>query len=240
MSGTDITQEQWRDLRLSVKTHLGRRRLSPCEVAELITLALHANSAHRVAENLGFKDATMVSRFQALYSLPAAVQAMIDWRAGSGSVSMSTASQLARIRNRPGGASDQDIEAAFRAVIEHGLTSKEARDLAQAYLRGSGDIAEALTAVLRSRPRLERHHVILGAITSATAQARLATMSAPERQNSIEESLARLFPNVKFDAVRVASNHFVLVLTEKHFHLLQDTLKGDSLEKRIELALQAE
>ena len=229
MLGLSIRELQ--DMTLSVGTHRGARRLSPLEVARLIDGALNAGTSRKeCAETLGI-GTTQVSTFLKLLNLSPEIQHLADWGGTkNASIPFSTLAELARL-------SLEDQPKAAETVLRHGLKWKEVVQLTQISDRSGHAIEDCIATVLKLRPQIETHHLLMGAITSDSVRAHLQSMSQSERDRLIERTLRRL-AGTGYDARgRLSDKDFTILslhdlprlldLTADQFeHAVNDILEG--------------
>lgn len=222
-----LPDQEWADLVLSVNTHRSQRRLSPSEVADLMARAVRQTSTEGLAKSLGFAGSDMVKRFLSLHRLDADLRDMVDWGAGPGTVSMTAAVILATLPD------SDTIRTAFQAAMKHDLTKEEARQVKQTFSRGLGPIDECVRSVLKTRPRVERREVILGAVGVPSLRERLARLTPSQRNEALRAVLADLFPDVAFAGSNLTRSFFSLVLREDQALKLRSGLGGESLEELV-------
>lgn len=165
-----------RGLILSVGTHRVERQLSPLEVGVLVRKAvLRGTNLKEMAEATQLEGTTQLSRFTKLLELPAETHHLIDWGKSVAGVGFTAAFEIARLSGA------EDKREAMAAVVEHGLSSAEARSLVQLRRRGAASIRECVDAVIRMRPTFEVRRVFIGSVTSSDARAALATKTQAAR-----------------------------------------------------------
>ncbi len=90
-----LTNEERRQLLLSVGTHRGQRPLSPFEVAELFARAISKGATlAECAAAASLEGTTWVSRFLRLLKLPSTVTHLVDWGGGSGTIGLNRKAQF--------------------------------------------------------------------------------------------------------------------------------------------------
>src|SRR5271157_2217088 len=153
-----LNETQWRDLVLSVNVHRKSRRLSPFETATHLGIALRQTDVRTLAQALGFSDITTLLKIASLKDLPTDVAPLIEWGRAPGTVSMSTAAQLARLPSR-------DLaSAAIKAAVQYSFDKEEARQLVQIFQRSGQPLNRCVEQVLETRPRIERSELIIGSL----------------------------------------------------------------------------
>jgi hypothetical protein len=163
------------------------RPLSPIEVAQVFDVALAKGSTFRdVAAAVGFESESTLREIHRLLNLAPEIQHLVGWPSGS-PLSMTSASQIARL------VSNEDQKAVAEAVLVEALTADETRQVAQAKLRSPCSIEEAIDAILRLRPKVQRKDLLVGAITSDTVRDHLSRMSQRERDELLRETISDCF-----------------------------------------------
>lgn len=172
-----LAPQELRGLILSVGTHKAERPLSPLEVGVLVRKATQRGSDLKdIAQATQLEGTTQLSRFMKLLELPQDTHHLVDWgKSSGGGVGFTTAFEIARLD------SADDMRAAMAAVIEHGLSSAEARSLVQLRKRGKQSIADCINATVKMRPTVEIRRVLIGAVNDRDVQAELATKTQAER-----------------------------------------------------------
>ena len=117
---------------LGYGTHKKGRPLSPIEVAELLRRACDTGHTLDECARVIRIHETGLARFLRVLDLPEDLQHVVDWGSGKDSIGFSGAAELVRI----GGEENQRLVG--NAVLEHGLTSKEVRQIAQLVKRSDG------------------------------------------------------------------------------------------------------
>ena len=224
---SDLTQDQWRDLKLSVNVHRKHRRLSPLQAARYMRRALEGMDVDSLARKLNFTGTTTLRKILRLAELCDDVAATVDWGHRRGAVSMSTASEIMRLED------DEAIRVALEACAKHDITRNEARQIVQIYERSSGAIQEAIDSALHTRPKVERSEMIIGSLLTKEAQARTDRLGNEVTTKRLKVKLAKRFPDVVCQAVRVNANKFSLLLKEEDAQSLRDALQGQSVEATI-------
>lgn len=118
-----LTDDEWRDLRASLKTSMRDRPLSPGKVAALLNRAMERCSPSELAVALEFKDQSTLRKIANLDQLETDLLAQVAWGARKGRVSMSVAAELQRLD------SAATIRTAFERARRDGLSRSDARRL---------------------------------------------------------------------------------------------------------------
>ena len=169
----------------------------------------------------------MVEKFDSLNQLDPDLRQLVSWGLRPGSLGMSVAAELATMRPRDA------RRQALLAAIQYTFTRKEAQQLAQSFRRGYGSIEACIDAVLKTRPRVERTELILGAVLDKDVRSRLGELSVGERHSAICAVLDRRFPAVSRKNETLSPTHFSLTLTSVDATRLRDSLGSESLEEAI-------
>lgn len=222
-----LTDIQWRDLVLSVNVHRKSRRLSPAEVATYLATALSQTDVSSLAQALGFSDTTTLLKIHRLKDLPAELGALVEWGTVKGSVSMSTAAELMRLRSIDVAAS------AVKAAVEHSLTKEEARQLVQVLERSGDTLAASLNKILLTRPKVERSELVVGSLLSTKAQEKVLALGNDIAAKKVRLLFARNFPSILCQSVRIQPRRFSLLFPDDNAGKLRDALKGASIEATV-------
>ncbi len=213
-------------LRLSVGygTHKTGRPLTPVEVAQLIGRArTNGNSLSDCAREIRI-DETGLIRFLRLLELPEDIRHLVDWGGGNGVLGFSQAVELLRIRN-----TDQ-LNAIANAVLEHSLTSKETRQVAQLLRRSSRSPKDVVNEVIGMRPVIERKFVFIGSVADRSITAVLMECTQREKDALLDRSLKTL--GLIGASGRLGSRRFTLVGGEE-FGSLISKIGKNKLEQRL-------
>lgn len=200
-----LTENEQKELMLSVGTHRDTRRLSPTEVALLLRKAIDSGSTRRqCAETLGI-GTTQISTFLRLLELTADIQHLAEWgKLDSASIPFSSLSEIARLAKN-------DHVAAAEAILRYDLKWKEIIQLTQIALRSSAGIEESIRRVLQLRPEIETRHLIIGAITSGALQLELANTSQSDRNSELRSVLRENLGLDKDIGVKLGHTRFTVI-----------------------------
>jgi len=203
-----LSEEDARDLLLSVGTHHGKRRLSPSEVGELFHKAITAGaSLQDCARFVNLAGPTMVTRFVRLLRLLPDVRDLVDWGQTGATLAFASAWELAEL--------DQtDQEFAAREVMANQLKKEEVRQLVQLRERSGREISECLAEVLRMRPRVERLHVFIGAVNEELRQS-IGRLRQSERDGLLKATLQEVYGPLPKTSGRLGTERFT-ILTDEH------------------------
>lgn len=229
-----LTKEEWQSLALSLNTHRSKRRLSPYTVALLIEKAVQSTQVDELSRALGFADSSTVRRILKLASLPKLLGNFVGWGGGVGYISMSVASELMRLD------SDMMTQAAVKTALQYGMSKSEARQLVQIVKRGEKNLETAVDLVLKTRPKVERRELIVGGITSETAQSAVLARGVDISAKKLKLDLAKLCPDVFPKSVTISSNTFSIMLLDGDTAKLHQCFSGRSIEESITSLLEGD
>ncbi len=151
--------------RLRMSVGYGRqkrgRHYSPVEVGEWVMQERRRGaSLADCAATLNLDGVGHIGRFPRLLRLPEDVLHLVDWGTPRGGIGFSAAVELAKLR------SQGDQREVADAVLKHGLTSREIRQMGQLRQRSDRTVTEAIEDGLRMRPKVVRRHVFLGSVSA--------------------------------------------------------------------------
>ncbi len=227
---TALTQEEFEELVLSVGIHRKRRKLRPVEVARRIKRALEAGVLHgsgviqfsidSLAKRLGFKGASMISRFLTLLNIPEEFQEIVEWGSGSGAMSHLTFSIASTISTLP---PDQQRQF-FLEVFKHELTKLETISVVQTLKRNpSKSVRDAAHEVLGTRPVKVYHEVLIGSFPPESAMAS-SSLPTGRKEAVLNAVLKPIFGNEAV-AGRVSAGHFLISTSEQGKRALLERCK---------------
>ena len=222
-----LSKEEYRDLVLSVGTHRKSRRLSPLEVARLLSKAVAAGATRDECATELELGMTQVRTFMKLLDLDASIQHLADWRGSkNASIPFSTMAELARL------APQEQIEAAD-SVLRHDLTWKEVVQVVQISNRSGKPIVECITNVLNLRPKIVTRHLFVGAITSEELTSRIKAIDQKQRDKVIATALNRIIGSdypakgrLGEDNFTILSDHDLPRLLGKHPDELEESINN--------------
>ena len=224
-----LTTEERQQLILSVGTHRGERHLSPVEVATLIDQAIRAgDSMTDIAKAVSLDGTSQIGRFRSLLRLPSDVQHLIDWGKSDETLAFTSAFELSRLDD------PADQRLAVQAVLEHGLTTSEVRQLVQARKRSGKAMDECVSSVLRMRPQVEVRHVFIGAVLDEGLRARLKHYTQQRRDEIFKALLSTALPMAQASG-RLGAERFTVVGGEALGKVVKS--QKESLEADINEAL---
>ena len=155
-------------LRMSVGygTHKKGRPLSPIEVGSLLQRARSEGvSLEECAKAIQLDGTGHIGRFLRILDLPNDILHLVDWGSGKNFIGFTSAVELAKLED----AADQ--RAVAEAVLSHGLSSKEVRQVVQLRSRSGRAIEACLQEVLDMRPKVEKRFVFVGSIAPENVEA---------------------------------------------------------------------
>jgi hypothetical protein len=228
-----LTPEEECLLLLSIGTHRKERKLRPLEVARLVQKAVDGGTTRKECSDGLQTAATQISRFLNLLKLPPNVQGLAIWGTSSASgIPFSSLAQLAGLKE----ASEQ-VRAA-RAILANRLSWKEVVQLVQLKNRSNKSIEEAIEAILKLRPQVERRHIFVGSIIYDAVRSALSSLTQAERDKSLGRVLPKILGEREGYVGRLGTNSFTLVGPEEPARLVD--LSPDAFETALNEALREE
>jgi hypothetical protein len=198
-----LTDDERRDLLMSVGTHRSQRRLSPIGVAQLFRKAMDGGeSLSWCASAVDLSNADMVKRFLRLLDLPPSVQVTVAWRGSDTTLAFTAATEVARL---PKHLQEQTAHEA----LAYRLSSSEVKYVVQRIARSGRDPRSAVEEIVALRPAVERHHVFIGVFSSADLGKRIDDLEQDERDELLAATLATLTEE-PHAAVRLTPAGFVI------------------------------
>lgn len=181
----------WDLARLRMSVGYGRqkrgRHYSPVEVGEWVAQERDRGaSLADCAETLSLDGIGHIGRFPRLLKLPEDLRHLVDWGTPRGGIGFSAAVELTKIE-RTG-----DQRAVADAVLRHGLTSREIRQIAQLRRRSDEPVAAAIERGLRMRPEIVRRHVFVGTVLSQAVRDHAASLEQAQRDALLRRSIERV------------------------------------------------
>ena len=175
-------------LRMSVGygTHKKGRPLSPMEVGSLLQKArAEGVSLEECARAIQLDGTGHIGRFLRILKLPDDIRHLVDWGSGKDFVGFTSAVEMAKLRT----ATDQRVVA--KAVLSHGLSSKEVRQVAQIRRRSGSAIDACVTEVLGMRPKVEKRYVFIGSVASENVE-RLGRLTQAARDTILASGIEEI------------------------------------------------
>ena len=202
-----LTNQERRDLILSVGTHRRERRLSPIEVARLLQVAIGSGATKKDCSETLQIGVTQISTFLKLLQLAPEVQDLAGWGAArQASIPFSSMAALARL-------DATDHLFAANAILSERLTWKEVIELTQIAKRSGKGVDECLAAVLRRRPEIERRHVFIGKVDPRT-ETDLAALSQRARDALLWGAFAAIMGSEYQFEARLGITHFTILTSD--------------------------
>jgi hypothetical protein len=198
---TDIQKK----LLLSVGSHRGTRPLTPVEVAQAVQTSLDAGSTlQEIAEFLHLEGTSVLTKFVRLLRLSPDVRHLVDWGKSDSTIGFTAASEIARL-NKP----DEQMQLC-QAGLQQQLGSAEMKQILQLHRRSRQSIEECVAEILRLRPRVQRIHVFIGAVTSPEVRERLAAISQADRDAAMRTAVKSAFPQLGKFGSRLGTERFTV------------------------------
>ncbi len=228
-----LSNVERRMLLLSVGTHKGRRPLSPVEVARLFQKGIAAGcTLAECAAAANLEGTTWVARFLRILKLPDTVSHLVDWGGGAGTIGLYNASEIARLGN------DADEESVVQSVLANRLNVSEVRQAVQLRKRSNRPIDACLDEVLKMRPRIEKRHVYIGAITIPTLKQKLTGMTQQQRDEVFGPAVSIVAKGLDLPVRKLGPERFTLVGGPDLGKLISE--RHDTLEQEINETLLRE
>ena len=226
-----LSDEDYRDLVLSVGTHRNSRRLSPLEVAKLLDKAIASGATRQDCATELHIGVTQIRTFLRLLDLDPRVQHLADWRGtNNATIPFSTMAELARL-------APQDQVQAVNSVLRHGLTWKEVVQLVQIAKRSDNAIDECIAAVLDLRPEVVTRHLFVGSITSEHLARQIKDIDQGERDRLFARVLSRLVGSDISARGRLGADKFTILSDHDLSHQMGPD--PDEIEKTINELLES-
>jgi hypothetical protein len=226
-----LTREEFRKTVFSVgDAHRTDRPLSPVEVATVFHKALKAGSSRKEIAGAFQLDSAMVARFLRLTELAPEIHHLIDWgKSKESAIGFSTASELCRA---PRG--DHDELAA--AILKHGASKEETTSIIQLRERSGDSLGACISRVISRRPSVRVFQVVLGAVTAASLQQRLASLPQAERDKALRSVMRRLYPKMQTYSAKLGDVRFTVVGEQA---VTENLAKDPAFESHVNTALEA-
>jgi hypothetical protein len=167
-----------------------------------------------------------------LLKLPDTVTHLVDWGGGAGTIGLSNASEIARL------GSVAEEETVVESVLASRLTVSEVRQAVQLRKRSNRPIDVCLEEVLGMRPRIEKRHVYIGAITIPTLRQKLTGMTQQQRDEIFASAVASVAKGIDFPLKKLGAERFTLVGGSDLGALISE--RQDTLEQEINETLSRE
>lgn len=232
--GKDLKPELKRDLILSLGTHRSKRRLSPIEVAETIDALLKEGSSFsELAKLVQFDSTSTLREIHRLLRIAPDLRHLVGWgKQSSSTLSMTAASQVGRLVDQ------SDQMAAVEAILLHELSSEEARQLVETRIRSQRPMPECVETILKLRPRVQRKHLFIGAITSEKLSHHLQRITQSERDELLRNAVSRHIANLPSWSGKLGATRFDLFGGDDFGQIIKGLPNG--FEATINAYLEAE
>lgn len=226
----------WDLARLRMSVGYGRqkrgRHYSPVEVGEWVAHERERGvSLADCAGTLGLDGTGHVGRFPRLLNLPEDLRHLVDWGTPQGAIGFSAAVELTKIERT------SDQRAVADAVLRHGLTSREIRQIAQLRRRSDESVATAIERGLRMRPEVVRRHVFVGSVVSQTVRDYARSREQGQRDALLRRSMERV--GLRAASGRLGRRTFTLVGGDD-FGASMREVGVDDLEGKLMAAMEDE
>lgn len=222
--------------RLRMSVGYGRqkrgRHYSPVEVGEWVMRERRSGSSLAdCATILNLDGVGHIGRFPRLLKLPEDVLHLVDWGTPRGGIGFSAAVELAKLGNQG------DQREVADAVLKHGLTSREIRQMAQLRKRSDRSVTEAIEDGLRMRPKVVRRHVFLGSVSSAGVRDYLASCEQGQRDSLLQRGIEKV--GLKGATGRLGRQIFTLVGGDDFGQSMRE-IGADDIESQLLDAMEGE
>lgn len=226
-----LTEEEQKNLLLSVGTHRGKRVLTPCEVAFLFQKAInHGATLQDCAKAALLDGTTWISRFLRTLKLDKSVRHLVGWGQIAGSVSFTSATEVARLDKSEQGQ-------VFKSIIENMLSSKEIRELVQIRLRSNRPIQECIDEVVSLRTQTVRQHMFVGSIASPTLKLKLREQTQSKRDAILRDIVLSKSAALTKSAFKLGIDNFAVITDDKGSEVFQKVLPN--FEEQLNALLEA-
>jgi hypothetical protein len=179
--------------------------LTPVEVAEAVQASLDAGSTlHEIAEFLHLEGTSVLTKFVRLLRLSPEVRHLVDWGKSESTIGFTAASEVARLDKH-----DEQVQLC-QAGLQHQLGSSEMKQILQLHQRSGRSIEDCVVEILQLRPRVQRIHVLIGAVTSPDVCRRLAPISQADRDTVMRSAVKKAFPKLGKFGCRLGADRFTV------------------------------
>jgi hypothetical protein len=200
------------------------------EVASLFAKILEGGGTLTDCANASnLEGTTWVSRFLRLRSLPDSIRHLVDWGGNPGSVTFSSATEIARLD------SETDQETLAHGVLQHRLSGGEVRQIVQLRKRSKRALKDCLDEVVGMRPRIEKRYVYVGAVTDDIVKTKLGELTQKERDGILRDVAEHVIGLAGIGLAKLGTGRFTLVGDAKFGDRM--TKKKETLEQEINAAL---
>jgi len=231
-----LDKDEWASLALSFHISKKLRRLTPCQAAVLLDKAVQSTSFEVLADRLGFADSTTIQKIHSLSKLDPSLASLVSWGGRSGTISMSSASQIMRLKSK------EYIEKALFFAVKSRMTKEESRQLVQITQRSELAFDDALEESIKTRPKIEQSEIIIGKfsvldlyktkydqniIDLFNDQVLTKTNDA---ERALRTALIRQLPDIPIAAIRVNNGYFTLMFNDENAKKFKSVVGADAIE----------
>ncbi len=174
-----LSDQEFAELALSVKTHEDYRLLSPIECARRIKDALETHSRAYLARRLTLSTSTMIGRFLGLLSLPEEYQELVSWRGRK--EQMLGLDMAYRVSRLP---SLDDQRALIESILEFDLKTDEVKEIEMIRKRNMDiPMSECISQVVTRRKVVVERELLVAQIQERVAS--VALQLPPDKRNAV-------------------------------------------------------
>jgi len=204
MTTDKLAPEILGELIASVGSHRGKRPFSPVEVANYFQSAIDNGIKKAELADMVLLSTSMVDRIRKLLLLPSEIRLLVDWGASDVTITMSTAYELSRLKDRT------SMRELSEGVIEHRMTKGETQEVVQLVSFQGISLSQAIADTVKSRPTIVKQLVFIGDVTDSYVSERLRTMTQAERDEFFSELLNQLLSASLSYSCRLSHERFVV------------------------------
>lgn len=202
-------EDKWRDLVLSIGTHRRIRRLSPVEVATLLSETIKKGEKYgvlkeEIAKELQLRDTSMMYKFLSLLKIPKEFYQLIVWGNKKNKISFSSAFYTSHL-------SDKEMTYFLESILSYDLTKNEARQVSELKRRSNFDIKKCIDEVLLGRPIIREQTMFIGLIKDKTFLNKLMDVPPNLRNIKFNQYLGDIFKGINISSARLSNNRFIFV-----------------------------
>jgi hypothetical protein len=220
-----LTEEE--DIRLKVT--LGRQRknrfFEPIETSHKLKQAIsHGETKESISKKVKV-SVDMINKILRLNSIKDnEIISSIIWQSPSPKqISMSTASELARLEN----ISDQ--RKVFKAILEHNFTKSDVKELVTLFRRADISIEECISQIKEAKLKTIHTNIMVGRICSEYLLDKIKDIKPLERNQILKQILEE--KSIPFKGVKLEKERFLIIGDEKTYEKI--LLLGNDFEKII-------
>lgn len=228
-----LSDEQWRDLVLSVGTGRSVRRLPPSHVSKLLAEAVTYLSREEIARRLGLKGTDMIARFLALRRLPEDDLGLVCWRREEGLVPFTSAYFASKLQD------SASRSALLRAIITNRLDTTEVESVVQLMERSHVTLPESINKVVKSRRQVTTQHLFAGVITSLPSG--LQGVDEQGLSAQLKKAVTLGVPGISVIAAKISGDRYFIVTNSKGADAMKDswTRRGLDMDSFVSELLRA-